>query len=225
MFVFLNLQNKLQREPLITLIQERWRAYLWHMNFFPSTSKVTSHNCWASKSCFSPKTCMKKKRLERVGAQWGKIRNQRQGRKSMIQYNHWQDYFQILASILSQQPPLAWSFPCLTMCDVVSQWGGAVIGEVLLLWVAVGQRLPSSSVPILPWLGAPGDCAPPHSIHLKWKHIHTCAKELHSGQRLFQALNTNLSDSEVTYVKLKAITDMTLIKSLWTTQEQPILLI
>lgn len=60
------------------------------------------------------------------------------------------------------------------MCDVVPQRGGAVIREVLLLRVTVWQGLTSSSIPVLPRLGTPGDCAPAHSIHLRYNtHTHT----------------------------------------------------
>lgn len=53
------------------------------------------------------------------------------------------------------------------MGDVVPQRRGAVVGEVLLLRVAVRQGFSSSPVSILPWLGTPGNRAPAHGVHLK----------------------------------------------------------
>lgn len=178
---------------LYQLLCWMWQSYLWHMNFFPSTSRVTSHSCWASRSCFNPEKRSRKgtqrwRWRARWRDEWVRIRQSRgggdrEGKASREQ--RWKDRRDYTChndnykgSFLSSL-----SMSCLTMCYVVPQRCGAVIWEILLLWVAVRQGLSSSTVPILPWLGTPGDCAPAHSIHLRSsKHTNTeiQARELHT---------------------------------------------
>ena len=61
---------------LYQLLYGAQQSYLWHMNFFPSTSRVTSHSCWASRSCFSPENTTERGRRG-TGEGWEDATTQR----------------------------------------------------------------------------------------------------------------------------------------------------
>jgi len=54
MILVMKIKPFLTQQDKITFKAEKHKTNLWHMNFFPSTKRVTSHNCWASSNCFNP---------------------------------------------------------------------------------------------------------------------------------------------------------------------------
>lgn len=148
------------------------------MNFFPSTSRVTSHSCWASRSCFNPKTKQKEEGETRGGREqkegWVRIRQSRIERGWDDRWNLMSS-FQIPNTILSSlvmylshhvwcSLPVVWychqgSPPPLSRCPT----------EVLLL-----PRPHPATAGDARWLCPPAQ----HSSEVQYANTHSLAREL-----------------------------------------------
>lgn len=121
----------------ISFYVRMWRSYLWHMNFFPSTSRVTSHSCWASRSCFNPKThrtvgWMSKNLTEQKGAGINAKRRKRVGKTghtnvtSFLSHHAWCSLPTVWCCHRGSPPPLS---RCLTEVLLLPHLHPAMAGD------------------------------------------------------------------------------------------------